>query len=220
MPQSKRCTTCNKLKGFDEFRKSKGGKHGTRSTCRDCERKRSREYYRKNKAERKKYAKKYYRENKVIIAQKSKKKYDKETEGKKRKKAAWRRFRETRDILNQRKHCSKCNKYQPFDKFYKRQNAGLYGLSSQCRECKKEYREVNKERAKKYLRKYRKNNRKEIYERRNEWRNDRFESDQSFKLKYNLSSRIRIALKKESKSHALEVLLGCDIEEVKEHLGH
>jgi len=55
------------------------------------------------------------------------------------------------------KKCSNCGELKPFSEFHKHPK-GKYGVRSQCKICRKEYYEVNKEKIKEQQKEYRENN--------------------------------------------------------------
>lgn len=73
----------------------------------------------------------------------------------------------------------------------------------QWREANKEWYEKNKEANKEYIREYKKN---------------RLATDPGFKIRMNLSTRLCMALKNNSKAASTLELLGCTIEQLKSHL--
>jgi 5-methylcytosine-specific restriction endonuclease McrA len=64
----KQCTRCNEVKNIDQFHKSKTGKYGLSSYCKECSNKYQKEYYNNNKNRLLKYQKEYYNNNKNRIA--------------------------------------------------------------------------------------------------------------------------------------------------------
>lgn len=64
---TKTCTECDISKILSEFQKSKKGKFGIRSKCKDCEREINKKYYEEHRKERLEYSKKYAQENRDKI---------------------------------------------------------------------------------------------------------------------------------------------------------
>ena len=83
---------------------------------------------------------------------------------------------------------------------------------------RKEYRKLNKEKIRLLKKKYQQKNKNKINNYHNNYMKTRKKIDIDFKLKCNLRTRIYFALKKNIKSiHTME-LLGCTIDQLKEHL--
>lgn len=137
------------------------------------------------------------------------------------------------------KKCSKCDETKSDSDFYKRKDS-TDGLASHCKQCRKSYRELTKDKKSeadrlRYLknkehidaraisyyhankdkkRNYDQSRRQSLYEQRR----DRYRTDLNYKLKCNLRSRLRRALKRNTKSGSTLDLLGCSIEHLKLHL--
>jgi len=82
------------------------------------------------------------------------------------------------------------------------------------RERVKQYQKANKEAVTERRKQYRKANK----EYRNQYRNNRFKTDISFKLLCSCRARLRKAIKGSNKSASTKKLLGCTIEYLKQHL--
>lgn len=86
------------------------------------------------------------------------------------------------------------------------------------KERSKAFYENNKEYRKEYDKKYKETHKEEITKRQRNYRNKRRKLDLEYKIVCNLRCRIRLALHGKSKSaHTME-LIGCSIEELKQHL--
>lgn len=86
------------------------------------------------------------------------------------------------------------------------------------KERSKTFYENNKEERKEYDKLYRESHKEEITKRQRNYRNKRRKLDLEYKIACNLRCRIRLALHGKSKSaHTME-LIGCSIEELKQHL--
>ena len=77
------------------------------------------------------------------------------------------------------KMCSKCEVIKMVDRFTKKKN-NFGGLSSCCKECKRKYRQENKESIRKYLQE----NKERIAERARKYRQENKESIAEYKIKY------------------------------------
>ena len=84
----------------------------------------------------------------------------------------------------------------------------------------KKYREANKESILANNKEYRKNNKHKKSDYFNNYQKNRKKTDLLFKLKCNLSNRIRAALKNKKiiKSQSTLNMIGCDLETIKAHL--
>lgn len=90
--------------------------------------------------------------------------------------------------------------------------------SNIIRKRSKAFYESNKEYRKEYDKKYKETHKEEITKRQRNYRNKRRKLDLEYRIVCNLRCRIRLALHGKSKSaHTME-LIGCSIEELKQHL--
>lgn len=135
-------------------------------------------------------------------------------------------------VNDEYKKCSKCELFKPLLDFYKRSDKKhLY--QSHCILCvrsnnitsskkhferlssqQKGYNKINREKRILYSKLYNQKNR----EKRREKDKERYRIDIEFRLTQNLRTRIRLALKRNSKSHSTNTLLGCDIPFLKDYL--
>ena len=130
------------------------------------------------------------------------------------------------------KKCSNCEVSKESSQFCKKPTS-KNGLASICRECDnirgKKYRILNKDKESIRSSKYYKNNRETILARRNNRSQDqkdlinqqertRVATDIQFKLTKILRSRIRTAIKKNTKTGSAIRDLGCSATQLKEHL--
>ena len=70
---SRVCTKCGELKSFEEFYKSKKGKYGIESKCKECINEKNKQYYENNKEDIVEKGKQYYENNKEYKAEYDKK---------------------------------------------------------------------------------------------------------------------------------------------------
>lgn len=143
------------------------------------------------------------------------------------------------------KICKECKVLKPSDEFYKCKTVKS-GLEPKCKKCRcasrdkekikelgKKYRENNKEKVKETNRNYRENNKEKIREYGREYSIkyyhdnkkqinskalSRYHTDIKHKIKHNLRGRINSAVKKTKKSNTTMNLIGCTIDELKNHL--
>lgn len=86
------------------------------------------------------------------------------------------------------------------------------------KKVRKKYYYKNREKLLEQKKKYWKKNKRKLLKQRNEYRKNRFKKDISFKILYNIRSRITMALKGKDKSDFSLRLLGCTIQELKQYL--
>lgn len=130
------------------------------------------------------------------------------------------------------KYCTKCKKLKDIYFFYNRSDKP-HLLRSECKDCviKKTALNIEKDKEKKLLRdrKYHQANRDKriaysaTYNennkaKKNEYFKNRYHSDLNFRITTNVRNRVRIALKRNSKSNATEILIGCNLDFLKLHL--
>jgi len=107
-------------------------------------------------------------------------------------------------LESQQLYCKYCDTVKSLDEFHARTKS-KYGKRTICRNCQSKVH-------KKYGNYRRNKERNRIYQ------HNRYKTDISYRLKMNLRSRIRNALNGKNKSASTIELLGCTIEELKQHL--
>jgi len=118
------------------------------------------------------------------------------------------------------KVCSKCKETKPVAEYYKR-SASKDGLMYQCKACKnntnQSYQQTDA--YKQYKAEYGDNNprgpRKEYHR---EYRRNKYNSDNEYKLKTDLRRRLHGALNGNCKADTTQALLGCTYEEARAHI--
>jgi len=128
--------------------------------------------------------------------------------------------------------CTSCQTIKHFDEFYNK-SGSKFGKHVKCKECIDEknsrYESSNKDKIIQYRKTYRSDNRDRINRRMktynynnkdkvNEYRRNRYKADSSYQLLCKLRRRLAHALVDNTKSARTLELLGCSIEELKEHL--
>lgn len=120
-----------------------------------------------------------------------------------------------------KKKCTKCIKIKDFKEFGP-QKAGFMGLKAQCRECDNLYDKNFQEKtncradrdktkkAKKYRKKYIKENKDWWRKYEREYRKNRRQEDMFFKIKGNISSRLSDLINKRNISKNTLKLIGCN----------
>jgi len=99
-------------------------------------------------------------------------------------------------------YCKHCDTVKSLDEFYA-DTLSKFGKKTKCRKCYKDYRVDNKHKIRKYKTAYRRN---------------RLRTDSNYRLCSNLRCRLNKALAGKNKSASTLTLLGCSIEELKQHL--
>lgn len=145
------------------------------------------------------------------------------------------------------KQCAMCKDFKKFEEFNKCKRANL-GLHNHCKECQKQYRRdwylKNREQEISKASKYSKSvsgkecrqrsytkNREKLLERNRKARatpharklagiarKKIYENNVSFRMSVNLRSRIRTALKNNTKSESSNKLLGCSLDDFKKYM--
>ena len=82
----------------------------------------------------------------------------------------------------------------------------------------KKYHEDNREERLKKQREHYRKNKESILEHKKEYKRNKYQTDPMYRMKVNLRGRFNRALKRNSKSSSVLTLIGCSIEELKEHL--
>jgi len=150
------------------------------------------------------------------------------------------------DKENGWKICRKCNQKKGLDKFYQIKKRYLYGECKQCKDEKSkkrqaihqpEYRKRNMEKIKHYNKMYYQKNRdkfleykrlrskdeqlkKRLNEYKRKWHQKRKKECPNYRLRINLSSRVRSLLKsrKSKKNSSILELIGCEMNFLKQYL--
>lgn len=126
------------------------------------------------------------------------------------------------------KKCSKCKEEKELSEFHKNKSF-KDGYFSYCKKCYKQYYINNRSKILEKHKIYRKNNKEKIREyskkhsivyknRKNEIRKIRRINDINFTLKDRLRARVGQALRNFMKSNSTANLIGCSLEQLKEHL--
>jgi len=99
------------------------------------------------------------------------------------------RYYENEDGEIAAKECSKCEVIKTVDRFTKDRG----GLNSCCKECKRKYRQENKERIAEHMRKYRQENKERIAEKDRKYKQENKERIAEYQIKYQQENEERIA---------------------------
>lgn len=117
--------------------------------------------------------------------------------------------------------CKKCTAKQHAD-WYKRncekEKARVRKFNAEHKEVRKLYRARTFERRSKYMKKWRAKNKKHVLQYKNTYESARKKTDIGYRMLCNIRNRIRDAMKNDSKTSPTKVLLGCTIQELKQHL--
>ena len=234
------CTKCKAKKPLSEYYKHLAKKIGYTSHCKECIKINAKLSYHKNNAlmgkkkdkdkdkdNRSVYFKEYYNNNKEKYKDKYKEYYNNNKD----------KYLNCEAIIETKK-CSKC-KIEKTLNMYHKNNYSPCKVYSSCRDCvsseKKEYYLLNKykiDNNKKLYRNnsklhvnhinklYREKNKNKIKIYNNKYKKDRMSIDSTFKIKHNVSCRIRIALKSNNlaKNHRTDEYLGISYDKYKVYL--
>jgi len=150
LPLVKECTKCGECKAIDEFYKSKGGKFGVGSLCKECESKRNKDYIAKNNNSRvvegTKVCTKCGAEKDMSEFPAAKRNKDGLSSWCKSCASKYSKSKNYPRITEGTKICSKCGAEKDIGEFPSaKRNKG--GLHEKCRACCAEYNEEKKERS-------------------------------------------------------------------------
>lgn len=219
------CTKCNIKKEYSEFGKSKGGKDGYSSQCKECVKEYNKQYHQSNRDYLNKMSREYYKKNPEYL----KKNKDKIKEYKKQyhidnskkiqqKVKQWRIDNEDRyqqyKIDNRDKILLKRKQYH-IDNKEKEKQWRLENKENISQKGKKYHRE-NKEKRREYKKQYRIDNNKMLSDRLK----NRKKTDLIFKLNRNYRSLIRQSFIKKNytKKTLTYKILGCSFIDFANHL--
>jgi len=119
--------------------------------------------------------------------------------------------------LSESKICTKCKiSKSPADFYLNNKNTGYF--RPDCKECRKKYRDKNKERKKIYDITYRKINKKRRRDQTRVYEYARKRKDYGFRILCSLRTRLRNVLKGETKARHTSELVGCSAKFLKQHL--
>ncbi len=190
----KKCSKCGKEKPLSDFYEFSQCRGGVRPECKKCHSLLAKEWREKNKEHKNKKDKEYRENNKEKIQKRHRQYYLEHREEIK-----------NNNFLNKEKIKLKTREYYLKHKDKKR-------------EYSRQYRLNHPEKIKKDLINYRATHKKEIQKQVNIYTFNKRNTDIEFKIKGNLRNRIRLVLKRNTKSgHTLE-LLGCSVDFLKKHL--
>ena len=189
----KKCNLCKKTKKLDEFHKNKNKKDGINDICKECNKKKVRDWYEKNSERARKTVKKY-REKNIEKYLKSGKEYYQKNKKKFKEYSKKRRGINVKKVIKRElfeegfRKCSCCKEIKKLKEFgnEKRNKDGLRSCCKKCnnkkskewaddnreRVCKnsKRWASLNPEKCRKNSKKYREANKEKCNERNKEWR--------------------------------------------------
>ncbi len=223
------CKHCNIEKNISEYQKAGKGKW-TQPYCKPCDAERKRKYSIDNKDKVVSTRKKYYQDNKSIIIKKNIEYRSKNIDKVKERAKLYRQ--KNGDIIRdkQREYCKK-NRKELAQRFFTKRQANKEYYQEKGRQlrakrtpeqivAKKKYdREYKLKNKDKYI-KWRKENVDKVREQRRIWGNKKAATDISYRIKRNIRTRIRCALKPNNayKVDKSQNLLGCSIEFFKKYI--
>lgn len=124
-----------------------------------------------------------------------------------------------KNMKEHKKSCSKCKSLKSADDFSKNKNS-KDGLFSQCKSCRKAYRDANKQWYIDYQRKYRAENRDKVIESAVQYKKRRRELDPTFRMIDNFRSRVTIFCRKVkmNKKQSSLSFIGCSVDDFKVYI--
>lgn len=194
----KTCSKCKKRKKISEFYKDKNKKDKHSCICKLCSSNYTKRYYQENREQVNKQHKDYYLKNKKRIYE------NKRDYFKKHKK----RIKQQSKIYRKKNHKKLCKKKREYYKDNKEKILKYHKI----------YYKKNKLKKLKYAKKYHINNKKKRVEYNVEYRRKRRNENIDIRVRDRLSKRIWDAVKGNYKSKSTLKLLGCSVEELKNHL--
>lgn len=226
--KTKVCKHCCIEKSVSEYQKAGGGKW-LQPYCKPCDAIRKRKYEEINKDHVVKSRKLYYQNNKDIIIERTKEYRDKNIEKIKKRTQEYRD--KNRDLINKRgreyirKNSEILNKkhmeryYANHEKYLLKAKIARANRTPEQIEKKKKYDREYKIKNKGKLAKWRKENADKVREQKRIWGNKKAATDITYRIKRNLRTRIRCALKPNNayKVDTSENLLGCTIDFFKQY---
>ena len=178
------CTICNNEKVINEYYKSKQGKNGIYSQCKECYKERARQWNKNNKEKVRIQNKKYRIKNIEKIKELSKE------------------YRKTNEIRIKERKDKWYNEHK--EKVNKRRRKYREDNGNQVREGGRKYYANNKDRYRKSIEKRK--------DKINQYQRNKRITDINFKIKDNLRRRINAVINGSSKSKPTLELLGCEID--------
>ena len=210
---SKICNNCKKELTIDNFHKQRAGKFGVKSKCKECCNKRNNPpnedinikqtctgiCVRELPATTEFFYKK--KNGKFGVRGKCKECYNKRQKEKNN---------PPNEDSNIKKTCTDCNKEFPATlEFFHKNKSCKFGVAAECKECSnkklKQWQKDNKDKRREYGKEYKKN---------------KYQNDQQFRIRQLLSTGLRQALNKMGQSKNASILdyIGCDIAFLEKHL--
>jgi hypothetical protein len=222
------CKHCGEEKPFSEYQKAGGGKW-LQPYCKPCDAKRKRKHLEENFEKVSKQRRKYYAENKEDISKRQKERYYSDIEVA-RLKSKECRIRNIDKIRAAGKEYGKKNRAKITQKLKEKRHSNPEYYKEKAKKIRDSRTPEQVEAKKKYDREYKQKNKERLEVKRREnadkyreqkriWSNKKAATDITYRIKRNLRTRIRCALKGDMryKVDKSEALLGCSIEFYKEY---
>lgn len=222
------CKHCGISKEFSEYQLAGGGKW-LQPYCKSCDANRKRIwtetnterlsmqrklYYQQNKEAVIRRCKEYVQNNKELVSERRRKYAEKNSEVIKMRGRDY--FKRNRNVLKER---NRKRYYDNHEENLRKQKLARQNRTPEQIAAKREYDRLYKVIAKEKVKKYREKNREKIREAKRIWSNKKAATDIQYRLKRNIRTRIRCALKPNNayKADTSEKLLGCSIQFYKEY---
>jgi hypothetical protein len=113
------------------------------------------------------------------------------------------------------KTCTKCGQCE---KHYKNKSNKRDGLQTQCVQCEKAHKVVHKDKIRAQKRQHYEEHKDEIIAQQVEYKRNRRQTDDAYRLSRNCRRRLRHALKGKQKTAKTLELIGCTADELVDHL--
>lgn len=192
------CTKCNIEKELSEFGKQKAGKYGVDSRCKICVKEYSKLRY--SHLDIKEKISLYNKERNIKNKNKSKQYYQDN-------KICMLEYSKQYELDNKEKVIEYHKNYQQVNK-------------EKIQQQKQEYISKNRDKILTYAKEYRENNKEKTQTQIKQWIKTQTKTNPEFKLKERLRNRLYVAITKQktTKSQSTLDLLGCSIQECRQHL--
>lgn len=228
--KEKQCRTCKKIKPIDQFNKVSQNKDSHSNHCKSCEKIKNSKYIKKYKEKQKQTAKIIVNEKQCCLCKNIKpienfnKNYIKKDGHENICKTCFKENYEKRKLKQKinitHQICRSCNIKKSVSEFHKSIQIKT-GYSTECKSCKKikahKHYIKNKAQIREKNKKYDNEHKKQLRDACTKYRSNKLKTDPNYKILMLMRGRIYHTLKNKKSRHTME-LVGCSMEELKEHL--
>ncbi len=226
LAETKICKHCGIEKNISEYQKAGGGKW-LQPYCKPCDAERKKRHFEENKEREVAKKKKYYEDNKAVISEKAKIYIENNKDAVKKRRKSYRE-RNLETIQAKQREYGKNNREKINENLRKKRQENKEFYREKSRIIRQSRTPEQIKAKKKYDKEYKIKNKHKYAE----WKKNNIDkvraskraeqarkmSDPNYRIKKNLRSRIRIALKGITKSDTTVNILGCSIEYFKEYI--